>query len=330
MNKRDRVIDFARGVSIISIVAGHLGIFEIQYIVYTFHVPIFFCITGYFFNYKKFNLKKYIKNLIKPYFFTVLVSTIFIYIKSCINKNNCISIENAVLNILYANGYSENKTLLKFDNNQIGPIWFLFAEFWVVIFLYFISKNESLVLQVLSTLLIFSIGLYSSKFIWLPFSVQAGMIGLPFAVVSFLFKKKYDYIHIIKNKLIIFIALIFWFIDIIYCFYKKDYLLICAGKSPNVLVTYFGAISAIIVILYISDLFVKNKCLLIDCVCSMGQYSLIVLCFHTIEHNLIPYYLIKHYFNISPFIFLIFEIILLLVMIKITLKNVFLKKIFNI
>lgn len=50
MNDHKRIvsIDIARGIAILCIILGHLGIRQINRIVFTFHVPIFFFITGYF------------------------------------------------------------------------------------------------------------------------------------------------------------------------------------------------------------------------------------------------------------------------------------------
>ena len=47
MTKRLTYIDIARGIAIICIVLGHLGNNTINRVVFTFHVPIFFFITGY-------------------------------------------------------------------------------------------------------------------------------------------------------------------------------------------------------------------------------------------------------------------------------------------
>ena len=45
---RIRFIDTARGIAIICIILGHLGSASINRVVYTFHIPLFFLITGYF------------------------------------------------------------------------------------------------------------------------------------------------------------------------------------------------------------------------------------------------------------------------------------------
>ena len=61
-NNRVRYVDIARGISIICIILGHLGVSSINRFVFTFHVPVFFLISGYFFdeksNWKVFTGKK--------------------------------------------------------------------------------------------------------------------------------------------------------------------------------------------------------------------------------------------------------------------------------
>ena len=58
---RLQYIDIAKGIAMICIILGHLGNASINRIVFTFHVPIFFFITGYF-TIKKSDLNGFIKN----------------------------------------------------------------------------------------------------------------------------------------------------------------------------------------------------------------------------------------------------------------------------
>lgn len=73
---RLRFVDIAKGISIICIILGHLGIHAITRVVFTFHVPIFFLITGYFVSTKMsvrdFAAKK-ARMLLVPYYVTSLV-----------------------------------------------------------------------------------------------------------------------------------------------------------------------------------------------------------------------------------------------------------------
>ena len=60
----------------ISIIIGHLGEPSINRVVFTFHVPVFFFITGYFLSDRK-SIKDFIKNkartLLVPYALTCAV-----------------------------------------------------------------------------------------------------------------------------------------------------------------------------------------------------------------------------------------------------------------
>ena len=73
---RLRFVDIAKGISIICIILGHLEIHAITRVVFTFHVPIFFLITGYFVSTKMsvrdFAAKK-ARMLLVPYYVTSLV-----------------------------------------------------------------------------------------------------------------------------------------------------------------------------------------------------------------------------------------------------------------
>ena len=63
----------------ICIILGHLGNASINRIVFTFHVPIFFFITGYFTN-KKRDLNGFIKNKARTLLVTYIITSIVIII----------------------------------------------------------------------------------------------------------------------------------------------------------------------------------------------------------------------------------------------------------
>lgn len=75
--KRIEWIDIARGIGIILVILGHIGIGKIGKFIYSFHIPLFFFLSGYCFSgngidIKDF-LKKKVKKLIVPYIFIGIV-----------------------------------------------------------------------------------------------------------------------------------------------------------------------------------------------------------------------------------------------------------------
>lgn len=68
--KRLGYMDIARGIAMLCIIMGHFGIATVNRFVYSFHVPFFFLLSGYFYSqrgtWKEFILTK-AKQLLIPY-----------------------------------------------------------------------------------------------------------------------------------------------------------------------------------------------------------------------------------------------------------------------
>lgn len=79
-------IDIVKGVAIILVVLGHIGLTNVSYIgpwVNSFHVPIFFFISGMLFsNSNSFGifLNKKILELIKPYLYFSFIAILCLYL----------------------------------------------------------------------------------------------------------------------------------------------------------------------------------------------------------------------------------------------------------
>src|ERR1044071_3831642 len=80
MSKRIGYLDIARGIGILLVVLGHndfevISVFARQ-VIYSFHIPLFFFLSGYFINTSLpfFDFfKKRFNSLLKPYFFTIFL-----------------------------------------------------------------------------------------------------------------------------------------------------------------------------------------------------------------------------------------------------------------
>ena len=80
MSKRIEYLDIARGIGILLVVLGHndfevISLFVHQ-VIYSFHIPLFFFLSGYFINTSNsfFDFfKKRFNSLLKPYFFTIFL-----------------------------------------------------------------------------------------------------------------------------------------------------------------------------------------------------------------------------------------------------------------
>lgn len=76
-------MDIANGIGILCVIAGHMGNSIINKFVFSFHMPLFFLISGYFIssrNSSRIILYKRLRQLLPPYVFTcfmvIFISTI--------------------------------------------------------------------------------------------------------------------------------------------------------------------------------------------------------------------------------------------------------------
>lgn len=201
MKSRLGFIDIARAFAIIFIVIGHTLVHSsncsiIFKLLYSFHVVLFFIISGYTFKIEnneskfKFIKKKFIRIMV-PYF---IWATLFLIpymlfgqnVGSNLGTNSSFDLLNQIVNVLYGNG---NLSALK----QNSSLWFLPALFSMNIFYYFVVKfidkykiNKGLMLVIL-----FAIGFISSSFlsVILPWGVNTVLNVGVFFYIGYLFKE---------------------------------------------------------------------------------------------------------------------------------------------
>lgn len=187
--KRLDYIDAAKAIAIILVIIGHSNwlsaIPRVGGLIYSFHMPLFFIISGFFWKYTEIgtSLKKYAKAYLWPY----LVICLFIFVADCIGcfregGNFCNMPEMFFLKCLWASNWE--KDILFGEIPRIGAAWFLFALFWGCFMLTLITKHFKSIERLLAVLMFVSFSLISIDFIEFPFSLQAGMLALLFIYVG--------------------------------------------------------------------------------------------------------------------------------------------------
>lgn len=292
MATTDRVkyIDIAKGIAMLCIVLGHLGNSHINRFVFTFHVPIFFFITGYFTN-NKLRLIDFIKNkartLLIPYACTCIVIILlggmeyFLFYGAGAAKD-------AMLDWTYASIYGAGDTYTDpFYIKAIGAIWFLWATFWGSIFLRSILDIKRGT-RILIVLLLFFIGYWSPKLFWVPLSIQAGCCATLFMYLGHLLRdikeplKKFT----IEVKVVLSIlALAVWFSFI--KDFQSFWLVHCdIGRG---IIDIIGCICGCYIIMLVSRYIEKHTVHLANGLSFLGTYSLFMLCIHIIEMDTLPW-----------------------------------------
>ena len=289
--KRVQYIDVARGIAMICIILGHLGDMQINRVVFTFHVPIFFLITGYFFkpekDWKSF-LKKKAKTLLLPYVVTSLLVAIINAVKDAVlyhGENPMYCFLQWIQAALYGAG---DATPRLWPVAQSGALWFLLANFWGCLFLRVSLSLKQWWIRIPLILLIFSLG-YFTREMWYPLSIQAGGPALVFMYIGVLLSRMKECNKIIpKEAKAAFLVLS---IGVGYCFINdfQSFYLVHADIGRGA-VDVLSCLCVCYVVLMLSKGLDQYLNKISKPLAWFGKYSILVLCFHLIELNCFPWW----------------------------------------
>lgn len=284
-NIRIAYFDIAKFVAMMMVILGHFGVPDINRFVFSFHVPLFFLISGYFFKPNKNTwslVKLKARQLLIPYIF-VMFSVIFIYIVDAAIKGISVNtITNGVVSYLigyaYGSGYIDN--VCGHSIQIVGPIWFCLALFFDFIWLNLILKTKR---PFVWTIVVFTIGYISSKYIWLPLSLQSSFTALLFFYSGYLankyniFWKNYSLPHV-------FPLLCIWGIGLSY----GSQFLIVQNEAVFLLSDIIVALAACyLVILYCK--WYEKEFKSAQIMAFLGKYTIVMLCLHSIDVNIMPW-----------------------------------------
>lgn len=240
-------IDLAKGIGIILVLVGHSNFLPItlKNYIYSFHMPLFFILSGYVFSNKstfKTFLTKKIKTLLFPYLFFFIIFLLFftckdLYLETNNFYNNCIGL------FFQFPGY-------------VYSIWFLICLFVLQILFYFVTKRTQNNIYKISffSLFILIIGIIYFKTInvHLIWQLQILFTALPFFSLGYIFK-----ITNILNKIHNTSCFIICFTLSLFLFYLKtkyfiSYTSLTSNIYGNFIIFYLLAISSSLYIVIFS------------------------------------------------------------------------------
>jgi fucose 4-O-acetylase-like acetyltransferase len=205
-------IDIARGIGIIFIIYAHmLGSHDFRYLFYSFHIPLFFFLSGVVYNHQKYGnfltfFKKSVRSLLVPYFIFAFI--MFFLWAIGLKTYNIFSPEiiRQFLSIFYANS---NNGLMLFND----VLWFLPTLFVTRILFAsvanFLVKAKALVF----VLLLFSVfgylfSIFASN-IKLPLGTETAISAVTFYGAGFLWNQSEKAKQLLsKYKYFLFVSLL--------------------------------------------------------------------------------------------------------------------------
>ena len=133
--KRDKSFDIAKGIGMLAVILGHLSLpVWLSKFIFSFHMPLFFLINGYFFKPESIETftKKKLRTLIFPYILTCLMVMLSSVFWNVLRQMSIPEIMADAGSWFWASVYGSG-TITEFCRwhfRIIGAIWFLLAMFW--------------------------------------------------------------------------------------------------------------------------------------------------------------------------------------------------------
>lgn len=332
MSKRIEWIDVVKGLAIILVIVGHtIHPRSFSWIViFTFHMPIFFIISGFLYKPRGPHeiIAKKSKRLLIPYFSTCFLLLISVVIINYFNHTDfegiSYSFSHLMLAFLYGNGVVPPKTYPLSDVWQVGMLWFLLCLFLAELLfssIMMITKNKNPNYFPLAVITTAVVGYVISHFIFLPWNTDLAMIALVYLYIGYEMRKiSFDSV---KIPMYIFVCMILFWIQTIHI----GGIEMSSRTYPLFPFSLLGSICASI--LFIQGCKIISKVEMIKKpLAFLGSESLIILCFHQLEINLIPWYKLTNLFPVLIEYPRLLEIVLICLKISLlTLAALYVKKI---
>lgn len=188
-NRRIGYLDTAKGIGILLVILGHIDVGFATSWIYSFHLPLFYIISGMCFTYsddfKGFFIKKSKRCLLPYLIFGILIVAVESY-----------------TGYLYHSGFEAN-LLMYIKQERYSTLWFLATMYIASLIFYLlvrICKNNSVVVFAVSILLsaIF-VYLDQNQIRALPWNIDTAFIVLAFLGLGYLAKEKFQIVNKIDS-----------------------------------------------------------------------------------------------------------------------------------
>ena len=186
---RQEWADVAKGLSMLAVIAGHLGSSTINRLVYLWHLPVFFLISGYFLKIRPNTqfIKNKVQSLLIPYYLTCAAICVTGAVSSLLTGKDVLeTVRHWMWATLYAAGDSWTWPI---NIEAIGAIWFLWALFFGMLIVHHLAEKKYGVPAIIAIAVTGWVSFEKSR-VWLPLSIQSGMLCSLYILIGYLVKRK--------------------------------------------------------------------------------------------------------------------------------------------
>ncbi len=255
-------------------IVGHCDFSSFRGFIYSFHMPLFFFVAGYFLKDRPLRKELVLstKRLIIPYIFAAFWLCLA---TTCIDPTRLKNISVACLLGFRA------QHIPNWINAHVGLLWFILAMFWARFITSVLIKRikSDYILSIIFFILAL-IGIFLNKREFVPFCIPQGMCAAGFLFAGHLIKK-YKFLENGNLVQTFPFLLIIWAynwsaggVDMYCCFFSSGYIF-----------DLIGALGAFVTLyILVKQCYNKNS-FLWRSIHFWGRYSLIIYCVHSVEHS---------------------------------------------
>lgn len=274
--RRIEWIDTAKGIGLICVILGHLNVPYLSTWIYTFHMPLFFFLSGAVFSGGKYNFKEYlkrkIKSLVLPYF--TLGGGIFLFF--------------CIVYAVQGQPVSAYGQMLKdfLVQEHYWTVWFLACLFLVEVIYYGLHAlcGKYPIVATALSLLLCVFGLLRYRLGWgsLPWNLDVALVAQFFFHCGYLLKGQYhrlagvQQMNLLKKGVIAFGLLALNAIPGFLCIrVSGESLDMSIGMYGNELLTLVSAFAGVFLIIFLSNI-LHHKYLT-----WLGQNTMVIFAWHS-------------------------------------------------
>lgn len=288
--KRDATFDILKGLAIVSVIIGHSRFpYEIEHFIASFHMPVFFFVSGYFFKIRDLRTEwgNDRKRILVPYLFTCAILIIVSLCISLLSGPNWTPVLDQLVTCTIG-GHPLIAIPIYGKILNLGPLWFLLALTFIRIMAKFLFawKIPDVVKAIIITALAFMGIKASAKGIFIPWFIPSAFCGLGFFFVGYQMKfRNMTEARPLYKWTILITSILCW----IYCILYSGMSINAAAFGAHYVIDVHGALGATLLLYLLTKKMAHSNNCIQHYFNFMGKYSLLVLCIHAIDIQFIPW-----------------------------------------
>lgn len=296
-NNRIEYIDTAKGLSMLLIVASHVGISNPWPGAYSVRVILFFVLSGIFFSVRQNPadfFKKKTRTILWPFVLWWCISYAFFYVGLEFVPNfSDIAAGTGILDCFTQKAYFN------------GPLWFLLALFFLQLFCYPVEKYVKPLVLRYCIYCIIGIGgfLLANNEIDLPLDIDIAMSATPFFAFGMLMKQKCVLDSFTKNSYCFVVIIVLY---VLYLINPIDVYMSVNRFGNSISELYGIGMGLCLTYILICKLIASYLPYLAKCLAFVGYHSLYIMCIHHLLYRpvkiLTNHYLSDPYSSIALFV----------------------------